>query len=48
MYYNFSYYVPYFKLVNIVILIIMLFNLFFLIREMKSKMVNSGMGVLAG
>jgi hypothetical protein len=48
MYCNFNYYVSYFKLVCIVILIIMLFNFFlkFVVREMNSEMVKSGMVVL--
>jgi hypothetical protein len=49
MYYNFNYYVSYFKLVCIVILIIMLFNLFFkkfIVRELNSKMVKSRMVML--
>jgi hypothetical protein len=41
MYYNFNYYVSYFKLVCIVILIIILFNLFFklVVHEINSEMV---------
>jgi hypothetical protein len=48
MYCNFNYYVSYFKLVCIVILISMLFNFFlkFVVREMNSEMVKSGMVVL--
>jgi hypothetical protein len=50
MYYNFNYYVSYFKLVCIIILIIMLFNLFFrfIVHEINSKMVKSRIGVLTG
>jgi hypothetical protein len=48
MYCNFNYYVSYFKLVCIIILIIMLFNLFFkfVVHKIHSKMVKSKMGVL--
>jgi hypothetical protein len=50
MYYNFNCYVSYFKLVCIIILIIMLFNLFFrfIVHEINSKMVKSRIGVLTG
>jgi hypothetical protein len=51
MYYNFNYYMLYFKLVCIIILIIMLFNLFFLkfvIREINYKMDKFIMRVLTG
>jgi hypothetical protein len=48
MYYNFNYYISYFKLVCIVILIIILFNFFikFVVREINSKMVKSEVVVL--
>jgi hypothetical protein len=44
MYYNFNYYVSYFKLVCIIIIIIMLFNLFS--YKIDFKMIKSRMRVL--